>query len=123
MLRVREHLNAVDVDCFLVGRTDLARGVVGVLDLHFDVGGLVDGNTGQCFFARANSHVQLERGVHLLLAVLDTGLFGDRLGAETVGVDTVKVAATEEELGQGCLHDSFAFVIRVLGPRASGLSH
>jgi len=87
-----------------------------MLYFHFGVGSLVDRNTSGRFFARPNSHVQIKGGVNLILAVPDTGLFSRSLCTEIIRIDAVEMTAAEEELGQDCLHECFAFVFWVLDP-------
>ena len=87
-----------------------------MLYFHSGVGSLVNRNTSLRFFARPNSHVQIKGGVNLILAVPDAYLFSGRLCTVIIRIDAVKMTAAEEELGQGCLHECFAFVLWVLDP-------
>jgi len=92
---LREPLDAVHVNGLVVLSGDPSRCVVRVLHFHADVRCLVHCNPGCCFFTRANRHIQVERSVSFVLAVLDAGLFSRGLGTEGVAVDAVKVAAAE----------------------------
>lgn len=51
-----ELLDGLYVDRFLVHFPDRARGVVGVFDLHADIGGLVECELSLCLFARRYPH-------------------------------------------------------------------
>ena len=84
LLGVSELLHGCHIDVFLVCLFDASRSVVGVLSLHSDEGSFVDCHASRCFFARANSHIQIEGLVDLILAVLDAGLFSGGLGAKVV---------------------------------------
>ena len=115
LLSVGELLDAVQVDRLLVCARDDTCCVVRVLDLHLDESRLVQHDASLRLLAHGNAHVHVETLVDLVLAVLDAGDLSGALGREGVGVDTVDVAATEEELGVGSLHERLAFVVGVVG--------
>ena len=123
LLLADEVLNGVNVNQLLVFLLDPARRVVGVFNLHADVGSLVECHCSRGLLALRDSHVELEGLVGLVLTILDAGGLCRRFSAEVLRVDAVEVAAAEEELGQGGLHDCVALVFGVTCPGASGLSH
>ena len=94
-----------------------------MLNLHANVGGLIDCCARCGLLSHTNAHVQLKALIHLVLAILDAGDLGGALRRESVRVDAVEVTLAEEQGWQGCLLQSFAFVLGVLGPRSHRLSH
>ena len=119
LLGASEFLNGDRIDVFLVVLLDFVSSVVGVLCFHSDVGSLVDCHASRCFFARANSHIQVEGLVDLILAILDAGLLSRGLSGKVVRIDTIEVAATEKKSWQGGLHEGLALVHRVVCPRCT----
>ena len=89
-----------------------------MLDLHANVGGFIDCCTCCGLLSEADAHVEVKALVDLVLAILDASLLCGALRREVVRVDAVEVALAEEEGRQGCLLQSFTFVLGVLGPRS-----
>ena len=92
-----------DIDIFLILEADLSRSVVGVLDLHANVGSFIDCCTCCSLLPHADAHVEVKALIDLILAVLDAGDLCGTLCREIVRVDAVEVALAEEQGRQSCL--------------------